>query len=110
MAQAMPVLEFRGCLEHLLELSVLLLHQQCQQVRILELPARVLLTQSLLDLAYECINSVPFESGAAVELMDSIRPYLDWQTTLQYVKDPPGEYVAPSLIRNPRSLLISRLL
>jgi hypothetical protein len=24
--------------------------------------------------------------------MDSIRPYLDWQTTIEYLKDPPAEY------------------
>ena len=44
------------------------------------------------DIAYECINSVPFKSAPAVELMDSIRPYLDWQTTTQYIEDPPAEY------------------
>ena len=27
-----------------------------------------------------------------VELLDSIRPYLDWQTTIDYLKDPPAEY------------------
>lgn len=24
--------------------------------------------------------------------MDSIRPYLNWQTTIQYIEDPPAEY------------------
>ena len=24
--------------------------------------------------------------------MDSIRPYLNWQTTITYLKDPPAEY------------------
>jgi len=46
------------------------------------------------EIAYECIKSVPFDSKAALDLMDSIRPYLDWQTTLQYVKDPPVEWVS----------------
>ena len=27
-----------------------------------------------------------------VELLDSIRPYLNWQTTISYLKDPPAEY------------------
>nr|POE93302.1 mannosyl-oligosaccharide alpha-1,2-mannosidase 1b [Quercus suber] len=44
------------------------------------------------ELAYECLNSIPFDSSAAVALLDSIRPYLDWQTTFSYVKDPPAEY------------------
>lgn len=43
-------------------------------------------------LAYECINSVPFNQSAAVDLLDSIRPYLEWQTNLQWIKDPPVEY------------------
>lgn len=42
--------------------------------------------------AYQCINSVPFNSSAAVDLMDSVRPYIDWQTTTTYLKDPPAEY------------------
>lgn len=42
--------------------------------------------------AYECINSVPFNSSAAVELLDSMRPYIDWQTTTSWLKDPPAEY------------------
>ncbi|KAH9811694.1 Peptidase family S41 [Teratosphaeria destructans] len=68
------------------------------------------------QLAYECINSVPFNQSAAsqppqmrekrltvypkraaandhtVDLLDSIRPYLNWQTTIEYLKDPPAEY------------------
>lgn len=24
--------------------------------------------------------------------MDAIRPYLNWQTTIEYLKDPPAEY------------------
>ncbi|RMX99492.1 hypothetical protein D0868_09511 [Hortaea werneckii] len=87
------------------------------------------------QLAYECINSVPFNQSAAgksiaksfdyahaakqnlisehkavnikncpermanaddrkVALMDSIRPYLDWQTTIEYLADPPAEYAS----------------
>ncbi|KAF2766736.1 hypothetical protein EJ03DRAFT_174479 [Teratosphaeria nubilosa] len=44
------------------------------------------------QLAYECINSVPFNQSAAIDLLDSIRPYLNWQTTIEYLKDPPAEY------------------
>lgn len=43
-------------------------------------------------LAYDCITSVPFNSSAATELLDSIRPYLDWQSTVDYIRDPPAEY------------------
>ncbi|WPH02081.1 Hypothetical protein R9X50_00493600 [Acrodontium crateriforme] len=45
-------------------------------------------------LAYDCITSVPFKSDAAVELLDSIRPYLNWQSSITYIKNPPAEYAA----------------
>ena len=43
-------------------------------------------------IAYECITSVPFNSTAASELMVSIRPYLNWQSTVEYIREPPAEY------------------
>lgn len=43
------------------------------------------------ELAYDCLNSIPFNQSAASALLDSIEPYLNWQTTLEYVKDPPAE-------------------
>ncbi|SMR47162.1 unnamed protein product [Zymoseptoria tritici ST99CH_3D1] len=43
-------------------------------------------------LGYDCLTSIPFNSSAAVQLLDSMRPYIDWQTTLAYVKDPPPDY------------------
>nr|OQO24371.1 hypothetical protein B0A51_06442 [Rachicladosporium sp. CCFEE 5018] len=46
------------------------------------------------SLAYECVTSIPFNSSAAVALMDSLRPYLNWQTTISYLKSPPAEYAA----------------
>ncbi|KAI4762185.1 hypothetical protein E4T52_05626 [Aureobasidium sp. EXF-3400] len=40
-------------------------------------------------LAYECLNSIPFNQTAAAALLESMRPYLEWQSTTSYVKDPP---------------------
>ncbi|KAH7063548.1 hypothetical protein B0J12DRAFT_562125 [Macrophomina phaseolina] len=45
------------------------------------------------DLAYECINSVPINQTAALNLIKTVRPYWEWQSTLAYLKDPPAEYV-----------------
>ncbi|GAM86729.1 hypothetical protein ANO11243_047480 [Dothideomycetidae sp. 11243] len=45
------------------------------------------------ELAYECLNSIPFNQTASGLLMDSIEPYLEWQTTLSRVANPPAEYV-----------------
>ncbi|KAL5119483.1 hypothetical protein ACEQ8H_002548 [Pleosporales sp. CAS-2024a] len=44
-------------------------------------------------LAYECITSVPFDRPAALALVDAVVPYFNWQSTTQWLKDPPAEYV-----------------
>lgn len=41
------------------------------------------------ELAYECLNSIPFNQSAAAALLESMRPYLEWQSTTSYIKDPP---------------------
>jgi hypothetical protein len=46
------------------------------------------------ELAYDCLTSAPFNKSAALALIDSIRPYFLWQSTTQYLKNPPAEYVA----------------
>ncbi|KAF2834644.1 hypothetical protein M501DRAFT_1000091 [Patellaria atrata CBS 101060] len=45
------------------------------------------------SLAYECITSVPLNISAATALIESIRPYVKWQSTTAWLKDPPEEYV-----------------
>ena len=42
--------------------------------------------------AYDCITSVPFNKTAALALLDSIVPYVRWQSTTAWLKDPPEEY------------------
>jgi hypothetical protein len=37
---------------------------------------------------------VPFNQSAALAYMDSIRPYVDWQTSIEYLKNPPSEYAS----------------
>ncbi|KAL9115960.1 MAG: hypothetical protein Q9227_000328 [Pyrenula ochraceoflavens] len=44
------------------------------------------------QLAYDCITSVPLNVSAATQLIDSLPAYIQWQTTLSYLKDPPAEY------------------
>ncbi|QDS76907.1 hypothetical protein FKW77_004139 [Venturia effusa] len=44
------------------------------------------------QLAYDCIKSVPLNTPNALELLRTIRPYLIWQSTTAYLKDPPAEY------------------
>ncbi|KAI5205790.1 hypothetical protein E4T39_02813 [Aureobasidium subglaciale] len=44
------------------------------------------------ELAYECLHTIPFNQSAAAALMQSMRPYLEWQSTTSYLKNPPKEY------------------
>ncbi|KAK3956608.1 hypothetical protein QBC32DRAFT_108921 [Pseudoneurospora amorphoporcata] len=46
-------------------------------------------------LAYECLNSIPLGKAAAIELVDSLRPYIDWQSDSAYKAKPPREYPYP---------------
>ncbi|ORY17983.1 hypothetical protein BCR34DRAFT_473954 [Clohesyomyces aquaticus] len=45
-------------------------------------------------LAYDCMQSVPFNGTSAKLLLDSLPPYLQWQSTLTVLKNPPAEYAA----------------
>ncbi|KAK6221277.1 hypothetical protein QIS74_04845 [Colletotrichum tabaci] len=44
------------------------------------------------ELAYACLKSVPLHKEVAVALVDAIRPYLEWQSSLVYIKNPPADY------------------
>lgn len=44
------------------------------------------------SLAYDCLMSAPLNKTAAIELIDSMKPYLTWQSTQSYLKNPPAEY------------------
>lgn len=48
------------------------------------------------ELAWKCLKDVPFDSDSALLWLQSIRPYIDWQSTTAYLKDPPPGYVQPA--------------
>lgn len=54
------------------------------------------------DLAYDCITSVPFNATAAAALVDALHPYVDWQSTTAYLKNPPASYA--KLIQPPTDI------
>jgi hypothetical protein len=70
-------------------------HSACKRVYVYAQPARnpsdAPGDRVPAELAYECLNSIPFNQSAAAALLESMRPYLDWQSTFSYVKDPPEE-------------------
>ncbi|KAJ4369800.1 hypothetical protein N0V83_005564 [Neocucurbitaria cava] len=45
------------------------------------------------DIAWACLSDVPFNASSAKALIKSIRPYMDWQSTIDVLKNPPAEYV-----------------
>jgi hypothetical protein len=44
------------------------------------------------ELAYACIQSVPINATVAKELVNSLKPYISFQSTLKTLETPPTEY------------------
>ncbi|WEW56965.1 hypothetical protein PRK78_002424 [Emydomyces testavorans] len=47
------------------------------------------------ELAHACLASVPFKSKDALQLIDGLSYFWDWQTTKDYLKNPPRGYRVP---------------
>jgi len=45
--------------------------------------------------AYECLKSVPVYKEPAIRLLDALKPFLEWQSDLAFLKDPPADYPYP---------------
>jgi hypothetical protein len=50
-------------------------------------------TQIPAGIAFDCIQSVPFNATSGKNLVKAILPYMNWQSTLSQLKNPPAEYV-----------------
>ncbi|KPM40566.1 hypothetical protein AK830_g5984 [Neonectria ditissima] len=46
--------------------------------------------------AHQCLNSVPLNKSAALKFIQELEPYLEWQSTLAFLKNPPIDYFFPS--------------
>lgn len=49
------------------------------------------------QLAYECLTSVPLNQDEAVALVKAILPYVEWQSDLSFLKNPPPGYLMPAV-------------
>ncbi|KAM5505310.1 hypothetical protein McanMca71_003156 [Microsporum canis] len=49
------------------------------------------------ELAHSCLTSVPFKKEDAVRLVDGLDSFFSWQSTLDYLKDPPKGYLLPGV-------------
>jgi len=44
------------------------------------------------ELAVQCLRSVPLDKDGNIKLIDELKLYLQWQSNIAYVKNPPAEY------------------
>ena len=49
------------------------------------------------DLAYECLKSIPNYQEPALLLLNSLRTYLEFQSTKEFLRDPPEGYLFPAV-------------
>jgi hypothetical protein len=47
------------------------------------------------ELAYNCLQSIPNEQAPALRLLQGMAPFIDFQSTLGYLKKPPSGYLFP---------------
>ncbi|KAL0936191.1 peptidase s41 family protein [Colletotrichum truncatum] len=47
------------------------------------------------QLAFDCLQSVPNKPQPAQDLIKSLKAYVQWQSTLSWLKNPPGSYMLP---------------
>jgi hypothetical protein len=53
-----------------------------------------ILGQVPADLAWSCLHSIPLNVTAALDLVESLKPYVAFQSSIGFIKNPPAEYKA----------------
>ena len=49
------------------------------------------------DLAYNCMRSVPNYQAPAISLLNSLRTYIEFQSSIEYLQNPPSGYLLPAV-------------
>lgn len=49
------------------------------------------------QLGYDCLASVPLHAEQAKAFVEAVLPFVEWQTTIDYLKDPPAGYTEPAV-------------
>lgn len=49
------------------------------------------------QLGYDCLTSVPLHDRAAKTLVEATLPFIEWQSTIEYLKAPPKGYTEPAV-------------
>lgn len=42
------------------------------------------------ELAYECLSSMPFDASRSAALIEDVKKYINWQTTVDVLRNPPS--------------------
>ncbi|KAH6716726.1 peptidase S41 family protein [Leptodontidium sp. MPI-SDFR-AT-0119] len=48
------------------------------------------------QLAFDCLQTVPNKPDPAVAMVKSLKAFVQWQSTLAFLKDPPSSYMLPA--------------
>lgn len=48
------------------------------------------------ELAFDCLETVPFKKHDALRVIDGLAAFWQWQSTIDYLKDPPMGYMMPA--------------
>ncbi|KAJ5811283.1 hypothetical protein N7474_007584 [Penicillium riverlandense] len=48
------------------------------------------------DVAQQCLVSIPFQPQRSVAFLEDLRKYLQWQSTIDVLKNPPTSYLSPA--------------
>lgn len=48
------------------------------------------------QLAHDCLVSIPINRGDALRLVDGLTSFWKWQSTIDFLKDPPSGYLLPA--------------
>jgi hypothetical protein len=44
------------------------------------------------ELAYQCLQTIPIKNDVAEQLVKALQPYLEFQSTLKTIENPPADY------------------
>jgi hypothetical protein len=49
------------------------------------------------SIAFACLKSVPLDRDSALEHIDFLRPLFEWQSSVDYLRDPPQGYLSEGM-------------
>lgn len=66
----------------------------CIQIKLTSVVAGVYVVPA--ELAFDCLETVPFKKHDALRVIDGLAAFWQWQSTIDYLKNPPKGYMMPA--------------